>query len=183
MNPNGLKGKALMDWIRSHRKPPLPVADRFWPKVDKSAGPDACWPWTGCIQTRGYGQFYVGMEGERMVRQPAHRVAWELTHGPIPAGLVIDHKCKNTVCVNPAHLRPVSQEDNCTVLARPTPFWTNKQKTHCSKGHPFEGENVARVLVKNSSGTKWRPTRICLTCTPSAWNHPRRFWYPGEIAA
>jgi hypothetical protein len=55
------------------------MADRLWEKVDRSGGPLACWPWTGCRDRNGYGQ--IGVAG-RMVK--AHRIAWILTHGPIP---------------------------------------------------------------------------------------------------
>jgi hypothetical protein len=41
-----------------------------------------------------------------------HRAAWELTNGPVPQGMVIDHKCHNPACCNPAHLHPVSQKQN-----------------------------------------------------------------------
>jgi hypothetical protein len=42
----------------------------------------------------------------------AHRFAYELLVGPIPEGLVIDHLCRNRRCVNPAHLEPVTAEEN-----------------------------------------------------------------------
>src|SRR6185312_561373 len=52
----------------------------FWDRVDRSGGPDACWPWTGAINKSGYGSF-----GEKpgSIRTTS-RVAYELTHGPIP---------------------------------------------------------------------------------------------------
>lgn len=78
----------------------LSLADKFWPKVDKSAGPDGCWLWTSCITPAGYGQL---TEGNVVY---AHRVSYELAFGPIPDGLTIDHRhtCPKN-CVNPKHLR------------------------------------------------------------------------------
>lgn len=73
------------------------VLERFEAKVRKT---DNCWFWTASTQGRGYGQFYY--EGRV---QLAHRVAWIMHHGPIPDGMVIDHVCHNTLCVNPEHLR------------------------------------------------------------------------------
>jgi hypothetical protein len=32
-----------------------PLAERYWSKVDKSGGPDACWPWTAGRSAGGYG--------------------------------------------------------------------------------------------------------------------------------
>jgi len=70
---------------------------RFWAKVDKSGGPEACWPWTGSRTSRGYGRLKVGGRNGRVLR--AHRVAWELTNGPIPPGFKVCHACDNPPCV------------------------------------------------------------------------------------
>lgn len=66
-----------------------------------------CTVWIGSTNNRGYGIVSVGG-----VLQLAHRVAWEAEHGPIPDGLVIDHKCRVRNCVNPDHLEPVTQAEN-----------------------------------------------------------------------
>lgn len=80
------------------------VAFRFWPKVDKSG---ECWEWTAEIGRSGYGRFWLGGR-----RQYAHRVAYELANGPIPSEMMIDHMCHNLTCVNPDHLRPVTNKQN-----------------------------------------------------------------------
>lgn len=89
----------------------LPDEKRFWSKVDKSAGPDACWPWLAGQNGEGYGAFYL--DGHHLL---AHRVAWEYTHGPIPEFLTIDHVkargCTMRKCCNPAHLEPVGLGEN-----------------------------------------------------------------------
>ena len=81
-----------------------PLADRFWSKVQKAEG---CWNWTAGASSRGYGVLEVG--GRQM---RAHRISWELRHGPIPAGVHVCHRCDNPRCVRPEHLWLGTNSDN-----------------------------------------------------------------------
>ena len=83
---------------------------RFWSYVAK-ADPSACWLWTKSCQRTGYGQFGVGRNG-KSVMWYAHRLAYELTHGSVPEGLFVCHKCDVRACCNPNHLYVGSQVDN-----------------------------------------------------------------------
>jgi hypothetical protein len=88
-----------------------PFEERFREKVDSSAGPDACWPWTAAIHGRRnskYGSFSISPTNI----QQAHRVAWELAKGPIPDDMNVLHSCDNGLCCNPKHLFLGSQADN-----------------------------------------------------------------------
>lgn len=108
----GLCGKHWQRW-KEHGDPTfiktgrgLPTAERFWRFVRKT---DSCWLWTGCT-SRAYGMFQISRSIPRVY---SHRFAYELLVGPIPEGLELDHLCNNPLCVNPAHLQPVTHAENC----------------------------------------------------------------------
>lgn len=81
------------------RTPRMSLEDRFWSKVQCG---DGCWLWTKSVGRKGYGEFSSG--GKHGGSRLAHRVAWELTFGPIPDGLWVLHRCDNPPCVRPDHL-------------------------------------------------------------------------------
>lgn len=83
-------------------------AERFWSKVAVTE-PDACWPWQAHVDAAGYGRFRLGRVAGVGY---AHRVAYEMTHGVLPAGLEVDHLCRYRRCVNPAHLEAVTHREN-----------------------------------------------------------------------
>lgn len=83
-----------------------PIAARFEKYVDRSGD---CWVWTGGT-SGGYGRIMDDAPSRQKLL--AHRVAYELANGPIPEGLVIDHMCHVTLCVNPDHLRAIPQKQN-----------------------------------------------------------------------
>jgi len=93
-----------------------------------------CWMWAACKGPDGYGQ--VGWRGKKF---RAHRLVFELLADPIPPGLHIDHLCRVSRCVNPAHLEPVTNRENCR---RGRGGWANSTKTRCPRGHEYAGANL-----------------------------------------
>lgn len=78
---------------------------RFWSRVSVSDR-FSCWEWRCARDSKGYGM--TTMCGFHRV----HRLAYESFNGPIPAGLIVRHKCDNPPCCNPDHLELGTQLDN-----------------------------------------------------------------------
>lgn len=137
--------------MRHHR---TPISERFWPKVDVR-GNEECWLWTGSqsnTKRSSYGKISEGGHAGRILQ--AHRVAYELTYGPIPEGLHIDHLCRVMLCVNPRHLEAVTPGTNNSRSDSPPSH--NERKTHCPQGHEYTVENTGY-----KRGTTWRYCRSC----------------------
>lgn len=125
------------------------TAERFWSKVD-GGDVDTCWTWTGARLTNGYGSFITAWPSKTV----AHRWAYEQLVADVPAGLDLDHLCRNRACVNPWHLEPVTRKVN---LARG--IHANAVKSECRHGHPYTAENTRM---------NHRGARECITCR-TAW--------------
>lgn len=137
---------------------PGPTAeDRFWSKVLMV---ENCWEWIGGRTGSGYGVLWVNGKDVS-----AHRFSYELHRGPIPAGLAIDHLCRNRGCVNPDHMEPVTTREN--LLRGVSPVAVNHVKTHCKNGHELTKENIREYEQPN--GHTHRRCKPCQSRNHRAW--------------
>jgi hypothetical protein len=94
-----------------------------------------CWLWLGGRSAANYGVVSIGRG-----QFSAHRAAFYAFQDLMPDGRELDHLCDNTLCVNPAHLEPVTKTEN---LKR---RWATRDTVHrefCSRGHAMVAENVS----------------------------------------
>jgi hypothetical protein len=116
-----------------------PAIDRLHVRID--VAPAGCWLWTAGLTNApdggGYGKFY--WDGKTWL---AHRAAWVMYRGAIPAGMTIDHLCRVRRCVNPAHLRLATMRQN--ILAGGGVCAENARKITCKRGHAYTPENTGR---------------------------------------
>jgi uncharacterized protein (DUF433 family) len=122
--------------------------ETFWSRVEKG-GVDDCWPWAARRGPQGYGAFRIDGKDRR-----AHRVAYQLSRGPIPDGLLVRHTCDNPPCCNPNHLLLGTHADN-VADRRERKRTYNLKKTHCPNGHEYSGSNLY------VSALGYRGCRLC----------------------
>jgi len=111
-----------------------------------------CIEWQGSVDKRGYGRIANDVGWLDM----AHRLSYKLYVGEIPEGLVINHKCYNSRCVNPEHLEAVTHRENIIDKGRSNAAYLNSKKTHCIRGHDL----TVSYIIK----TKYGFARNCKQC-------------------
>jgi hypothetical protein len=139
-------------------RPRKTLSQFFWRRVTiPNASDGNCWHWYGRKDQNGYGVIQLGANEPRIT---ASRASWILHFGPIESNKIfVCHTCDNPSCVNPNHLFLGSQKDNLQDASKkgrlnnPNKGW-ERNKTHCSNGHPYSPENTYR----------WKNKRICRTC-------------------
>jgi hypothetical protein len=146
------------------------LEERLWNHVDRSGGPDACWPFVGW-KVNGYGK--IGM-GEKVLG--AHRVAYQVTNGTIPEGQCVCHRCDNPACCNPAHLFLGTIADNVEdCVSKGRRHYALGIDNHRKKLNPDSVREIRRLRAEgktlqslaNAYGVS--TTAITLVCNRRNW--------------
>jgi hypothetical protein len=126
-------------------------------KKDHKTG---CWNWIGAIFKKKYGGNYgqLRMGGCNGRVKKAHRLSYEYFIGQIPDGLEIDHLCRNTLCVNPDHLKPVTHIENCRRRR-------DSGLPSCKYGHKYTPETT---YIRPDNGR--RECKICMKVRQKSYN-------------
>lgn len=104
----------------SQRFTPEQIEHSLWSRLNRNA-PGGCWLFPK-VDRLGYGHFT-----SHAPLTKAHRAAWIFTHGPIPDGLDVCHKCDVRNCCNPEHLWLGTEVENCgDARAKKRTVWGDK---------------------------------------------------------
>ena len=143
-------------------RPPRDPMERYLEKIDRSAGPDGCWPWTKGVNSQGYGRFKVG--GKTV---SATRWGYANIVGPIPNKKFVLHHCDNPPCHNPKHWFLGTNKENMDDMKR-----KGRQNSPTGARH----------------GSKTRPERLsrgekhyAATLTDAQVSEIKRLWMTGDF--
>lgn len=104
-------------FVKGHNMRGKALKPRY--RIENRGYKTACWTWLMAKNNMGYGTLGGGTSADCSPRGLAHRIFYEELFGPVPDGLVLDHLCRHPDCVNPEHLEPVTQRENCRRGAKP----------------------------------------------------------------
>lgn len=145
---------------------PHRVIDRIYARIEKA--PSGCWIFTGSLNGVGYGRVGWSNPDKTKSWRQTHRALYEVTYGPIPEGMHLDHvchdpatchpeqskDCPHRACCNPEHLRAVTAREN--LLRGGTISALRRAVEECPKGHPLDASNTL-ISTKGQ--------RQCKACT------------------
>jgi len=114
-----MAGKLVKDWVVDR----WVNLDLFWRQ--QAPQDTGCILWTGVVNNIGYP--FIGFNypegkaspsGHRGGMMTAHRLAFMIEHGRLPAKRNVNHTCHNKLCVNPAHLTEGTQREKLDAMMR-----------------------------------------------------------------
>ena len=123
--------------------------------LDRTAPDGDCMIWQGAVQSRGYG--WVRRDGRPWL---AHRLAYTLSRGPIPADMTIDHLCGRKLCLNVDHMEIVTRAENTLRQLRAL-----RAQPSFKCGHPRTPDNISYGLPGNRGGPRIQ-CRLCRSGKP-----------------
>jgi hypothetical protein len=155
------------------------VVERFWEQVDVR-GPDECWPWLGPKDGKQNGYGHMRVAGKTL---KAHRIAWELTRGPIPQfvecrGACICHSCDSRSCCNPKHLFLSNQKGNLADMDAKGRRVNKMQDGEANSNARLTNEIVMQILSATDLTCKQAgiafgtsPENVCMIRNGKRWAH------------
>jgi len=147
------------------------LAERFadkWEAVTETG----CWLWNASLNKTGYGQLNSGGRGRPLL---AHRVSWELKHGPIPEGMCALHKCDTPACCNPDHLFLGTKAENMAdMIAKGRAKHPRGRETHNARLTESDVRAIRAATDSNLAvATRFgvHPTHVCQIKKRRKWAH------------
>lgn len=149
------------------------LTERLGALVDRSAGPEGCWPYEGALGAGGYGRIMFNNEIKGV-----HVWAYEHEHGPVPEGMFVLHSCDNRKCANPAHLRVGTHQDNMDDKVERGRCWRGLGERNAASR--LTGADVAEIRRLYASGAPRKDlaaqygtsrSNIDLIVTGKRWAH------------
>lgn len=141
-------------------------------RAERSAG--GCLEWTGATSKAGYGQ--VRRQGKLLY---AHRLAWELSRGPIPDGQHVCHRCDNPRCFAIEHLFLGSHLENMKDMVAKGRNGFERRGERSGKAKLTEAE-VQRAKARRKAGEALKdiaadlgvhPAHLSRICSGKRWSH------------
>lgn len=130
-------------------RPAIQVIRRVADYPAPTPQPTPCRLWQGAIDRDGYGCLSgrgKGNSANHHTRLRAHRWVWEAANGPIPAGLVIRHKCDNRLCIRLSHLELGTVADNNRDAS---------ERGHLGPSRVIPPSEVEAIMIRKNSGEIW----------------------------